>query len=48
MDIVIGNTRIYYIHTKRKQGWVVHGGYIITDYDDALKYAHKVNKIIQG
>lgn len=48
MDIVIGNTRIYYIQTNRTKGWVVHGGFIITDYDVALAYAHKVHKLIQG
>lgn len=47
MDIVVGEARLYWVDGSRK-GWVVHGGYIISNRTDATKYARKVNELIRG
>lgn len=47
MDIIVGDARLYYVHTEHKQGWIVHGGYLIANKQDALEYARKTNYLIQ-
>lgn len=47
MDIVVGEARIYVVGEGKTQGWVIHGGRVLFDQDQALQYAYKVNQLIQ-
>lgn len=47
MDIVVGDARLYAVGTGKTLGWVIHGGRVLFDKSQALRYASKTNQLIQ-
>ncbi len=47
MDVIVGEARIYAVGIGKTQGWVIHGGRVLFDRDQAVTYARKVDKLLR-